>query len=453
MRTRRPTALRATALRATALLMGIGVALVLSAVAPTAGADAEEETEAARPGQRIPTRGPVAAEPRTVRTVPLDLVGGLLDGTPIVPGDFADPFALEEQDALFVYATNTTRANIPVMEVPKGSVLDADDLGDALPKLPAWTTGGLQWAPAVLARDDGTFVLYYATPGPADRPLADGSRPQCISRALGEDPGGPFVDDSTGPMICPVDQGGAIDPSIYVDGDTTYLLWKSDGDCCRLPTILYAQPLSPDGLSTAGPPHELLTATQGWEGDLIEAPSMVRNGDTYLLFYSANAWDTDAYAIGVAECEHVTGPCHKPLDRPWMSSTGDDQGPGGQEFFSSQGSIWMVHHGWLPGQAGEPGKGRHLYLDGLTFTPGQAVPGRDGAAEAESKLLQLALFGLVGVGGVILLAVFLVRITLKETRRRGHPRDDGDPTGASDPHDDDRARSTASVGTGAPGDG
>ena len=78
----------------------------------------------------------------------------------------------------------------------------------------------------------------------------------CISRATSANPAGPFVDDSSSAFVCPVSKGGAIDPSVFVAADgTPWLLWKSDGDCCSLPTTIYSQQLSPDGLSVVGPAH------------------------------------------------------------------------------------------------------------------------------------------------------------------------------------------------------
>ena len=134
-----------------------------------------------------------------------------------------------------------------------------------------------------------------------------------------------------------------------------WLLWKSDGDCCGLPTTIYSQQLSADGLSVAGPAHRLIGASQAWEGSLVEGPSMVQSGDDFWLFYSANLWGTPDYGIGIAHCSSVTGPCTKPLDHAWLSSSTLGQaapGPGGEEFFRIGGVVWMVHHALAPGQPG-----------------------------------------------------------------------------------------------------
>ena len=319
----------------------------------------------------------------------LNIVNGLLDGSAIYNGDFADPFALHVGATVYVYASDTTTAHIPVLAADPTTDFAGQYLGDALPTLPSWTFPGYQWGPAVWARPDGTYVLYYATPdqAPSSACIADAQRAhvtaglcylawskesrQCLSRAVASSPTGPFVDDSTGPFICPRRQGGAIDPSVFVSADgTPYLVWKSDGNGYGLPTAIYSERLTSDGLAVAGPPHRLIGATQPWEGNLVEGPSMVEAGGAYWLFYSANDWDTPNYAIGVARCRTVDGPCQKPLDHPLLSTANDpanDQGPGGQEFLDVGGFVWMVHHGWLPGQAGTPNGQRRLYVDLVAF--------------------------------------------------------------------------------------
>lgn len=370
----------------------------LQGLAPTVGADD------AQPGERIPTRGPASDPGRAEVSERLDLVDGLLRGVPIIDGDFADPYALSEKDAIYIYATNTVDANIPVVELPRGDTVTGKYLGDAMPELPSWTTKGFQWGPAVWARPDGRFVLYYATPS------SPGSDRMCISRALGSSPAGPFKDDSSGPFICPLDQGGAIDPSVFVDDGVPHLVWKSDGNCCKLPTVIYSQQLSTDGLAVAGPPTKLIDATESWQAGIVEGPSMLRQGDRYFLFYSANNWDTVDYAIGVATCESVTGPCRATTRDAWMGSQRSSLGPGGQEFFDAPtGGIWMVHHGWLPDQAGTPDGQRRLYLDRISLHGGEQLPTRSDTEAVEEALLEDAvvlalLIGLV-IGVVVVVGV------------------------------------------------
>ncbi len=420
---------RSSAGRTSAAFNGLAVlataALFLFAGCSNAGSgQATRETfnvkaePSARAGQlsvppgRLPTKGPIGLDPSKSDGVQLDVLSGLLNDTPIFNGDFADPFALRTPDELYVYASNTEStqyspgAHVPVISLGRDSGFEGQYLGDALPTLPKWTVSGFQWAPSVWTQPDGAYVMYYSTP--ATIPLGCLSKflpvgcvkttngptsAMCISRATSANPAGPFVDDSSSAFVCPLSQGGAIDPSVFVASDgTPWLLWKSDGDCCNMPTTIYSQQLSPDGLSVVGPAHRLIGASQSWEGNLVEGPSMIQNGSTYWLFYSANLWGTDNYGIGVASCSSVVGPCTKPLDHSWLSSAASggqsDPGPGGEEFFQVGGLIWMVHHGLAPGQSGDDAQ-RRLYVDLLSFPTGQTprlAPRSPAAALAEAIL-------------------------------------------------------------------
>lgn len=382
-----------------------------AATAPSAGPSTSMVAES---GQRTPTRGPIGPEPTNRRKVPLNLLGGLIEGSPIFPGDFADPFLLAERTALYIFATNTTAANVPVTRIRVGDVFNGDYLGDALPRLPSWTVKGFQWAPSVWARPDGSFVMYYSTPAPSQGFAVP--RKQCISRAVASAPAGPYVDDSAAPLICPLEAGGAIDPSPFVDRGRLFLLWKVDGNSDGLPTMIMSQPMSADGLTTAGPPTELISADQTWEAGIVEGPSMVRVGGRYELFYSANNWNSAAYSVGIALCDSVTGPCAKPMDRAWMVSRQRYTGPGGQEFFDNPGGVWMVHHGFLPGQAGTPGGQRRLYLDLLRYSGTDPIPTLGGAERAEVALGRILLVG-AGIAVILVGAVALLRSRRRRTTR------------------------------------
>ncbi len=324
----------------------------------------------------------------------MSILSGLRLDEPIYDGDFADPSALAVANTLYFYASSSSPskhdqgANVPVVALSRGNGFSGRFVGDALPKVPSWSVSGYQWGPDVWARPDGMFVLYYSTP--ATVPLGCLATPpsagcvkttqgrttnaECVSRATAADAAGPFVDNSTSAFICPTDEGGAIDPSVFVGSNgTPWLLWKSDGDCCDKPTYIYSQQLSSDGLSTVGPPHRLLGATQPWEDHLVEAPTMVQDNDHLWLFYSGSLWGHKTYGIGIASCASVVGPCTKPLDHAWVASHADgvsDQGPGGEEFYLTGSIVWMVHHGLAPGETGNSAQ-RRLYVDLVAFPPGK----------------------------------------------------------------------------------
>jgi hypothetical protein len=378
-----------------------GLVLILGVVIAGCGSPPSTASDVAAT-QRPPTKGPQGG-PGTAE--PLNTIEGLVAGKPIIAGDFADPFVLDVGRFTYTYATNTTDANVPVFRTE--GYKTAFYLGDAMPTLPSWTSKGFIWAPAVWARPDGQYVLYYAG---AD----NASGKMCVSRALGPSPAGPFTDDSTAPFVCPLDLGGAIDPAVVVDRGKPYLLYKSDGNCCGIPTSLWSVPLSDDGLSLDGQPTRLLGDDESWEGGNTEAPSMVAVGDKYLLFYSANDWSTADYAVGYATCDSVTGPCTKAGELPWLRSTENAKGPGGQEFFAADGQVWMVYHGWLPGQVDTPNGERRLFLDVVTV-------GADGEPErigAERTTLQLVWWA---VGVVVVVVAVLVLLRVLRRRRASRP--------------------------------
>jgi beta-xylosidase len=288
--------------------------------------------------------------------------------------DLADPFVLNVDRPIgqrsFVFGTQTPDANLPVL-ITKG-IIRQEKVEDALPKLPAWAKDGGSWSPSVLARDDG-FVLYYTTTDAA-------SGKQCISIATAKKPEGPYVDISAAPLVCPVDQGGAIDPSPFVAEDgTAYLYWKNDGNCCGVPVHLWAQPLAEDGRSLTGSASQLLGVDQPWEGGVVEAPSMADLDGALFLFYSGNAWNTAAYATGYATCASPTGPCTKPLDHPWLGSSDTAAGPGGAEVFhDAEGNARLVFHAWDAKHVGYANNGyRQVLTAGLQLVNGAPVTTAD----------------------------------------------------------------------------
>ena len=93
-----------------------------------------------------------------------------------------------------------------------------------------------------------------------------------------------------------------------------WLYWKNDGNAIGVDTWIYVSELSPDGLTPGGPTHRLIKQDLPWEGNLVEAPYMVERNGKFHLFYSANAYDKETYAVGHALCTTPTGPCTKSGD-------------------------------------------------------------------------------------------------------------------------------------------
>jgi beta-xylosidase len=270
----------------------------------------------------------------------------LAAGPPALPGvgtarvvdtaDIGDPFVLTVGATYYLFGTTDWRSNVPA--AVSTNLVDWQAAPDALPVLPSWAAPSVSmtWGPAVLAAA-GRYVMYVATEDAA-------SGRQCIAAAVATSPGGPYADPAPGPFVCQLSLGGSIDPSVVRDAaGRAHLLWKNDGNCCQIPTALWEQDLSPDGLHLLGTPHQLLGLDAAWQQGNIEAPAMLEAARGWWLFYSAGDWRTSSYATGVAWCATVAGPCREVLTGPFLPSTANMRTPSGLETFrDATGQTWLA---------------------------------------------------------------------------------------------------------------
>ncbi|SFN51811.1 glycoside hydrolase family 43 protein [Mycetocola miduiensis] len=259
----------------------------------------------------------------------------------LIDQDFADPDILEADGKYVAFATNTRGVNVQFATSDDRAEWNVS-LEDALPQLPGWATSGRTWAPDVTALPAGGYVLYFVA-------QHSESNRQCIGAATSATVTGPYSAVAGEPLVCTLDEGGSIDPATFTDDDgTRYLIWKNDGNCCSMDTWIQLNPLTPDGTQLAGPATKLFKQSEPWEGQLVEAPTLVKHGDTYLVFYSANDYGSDQYAVGVASAPAITGPYGK-QPTPLLSSESSDGryiGPGGQDVLRTPDGDVMFFHGW-----------------------------------------------------------------------------------------------------------
>lgn len=258
-----------------------------------------------------------------------------------IDSDFPDPGALVVGDRVYAYATNTPAVNVQVATTDDMKTWKLSDQ-DAMPELPSWALPGKTWAPGPAELPDGRFALYFTASDAT-------SRYQCIGVAFADKPEGPFTSPADKPLVCPTDEGGAIDASVTADQHgQRYLVWKNDGNCCGYDTWISAQPLAADGATLTGEPTRLIKQTESWEGKLVEAPVIVRHDDEYVLLYSANDYGNSSYVTGVATAKSLLGPYTKEKE-PLLSTPGSKGrylGPGGEDLITFQGQDWMLFHSW-----------------------------------------------------------------------------------------------------------
>lgn len=308
-------------------------------------------------------------------------------------GEFASPQVLVDGGRYYAVATNEDGNNLPAMSsndlrtwIPRAPLPDYSlyrnwaGFNDALPRPASWAATRWKdgarrygvWAPAV-ARMGGRYVAAYAAV------VSWKKMRLCISLAHADHPEGKYTDASTGPIVCSSDPRGSIDPDLLTVGGKNYLIWKNAGVKGSTPTTTWIRQLDAEATKFApgSKAHQLLRTQQAWEGNVTEAPDMVRYGGRFYLFYSGNDYTTRSYATGYAICAKVTGPCTRPSTKPLLRSNKVVVGPGGAAPFRDlEGRLRLAYHAWSGAEVGTrtaPGicgtcPPRRLYV--ATLVPG-----------------------------------------------------------------------------------
>jgi beta-xylosidase len=278
---------------------------------------------------------------------------------PVYASNFPDPMIVADPDGgYWAVATNGNGSNAQTL---RSADLTSWEQGpDALPELPEWTTPGKVWAPEVEEAGGNRYLLYYTTIGP-DPAI------QCVAVATGAEPEGPYADDSDRPLICEQDQGGTIDAHPFATAaGKRYLYYKNDGNAVGVDTYISVAALDASGRKLAGKPRRLFKQDLPWEGELVEAPFVWEEGGRFHMFYSANSYASEAYAVGHAVADDPLGPFTKTAE-PVLATNEVAVGPGHCSLFAVNGRVWMAYHAWAPGEVGEDIPGRAMWLSEVTF--------------------------------------------------------------------------------------
>ncbi|RHZ60464.1 glycoside hydrolase family 43 protein [Aspergillus thermomutatus] len=253
-----------------------------------------------------------------------------------INSDFPDPSFVQSADgAWYAFGTNGNGKRVQVArsaDFSSWTLLDKE----ALPALAGWETEIDHWAPDVIRRNDGRYVMYYS--GEAKQMV----RHHCVGVAVSEgtDPTGPYVPNET-PLSCRLDQGGSIDPAGFLDKDgSRYVVFKVDGnsighggDCNNgiaplVPTPILLQKVGDDGFTPIGNAIQILDRDDS-DGPLVEAPNLILHGDTYFLFYSTHCFTDTKYDVRWATSKSITGPYVKTGQKLFQTGDYGLTSPGG----------------------------------------------------------------------------------------------------------------------------
>src|SRR5690606_2338018 len=128
-----------------------------------------------------------------------------------------------------------------------------------------------------------------------------------------------------------------------------YLVWKEDGNSRKQPTPLWAQRLSADRTALEGERHELLSNEAPWEAHLVEGPFILRRGEWFYMFYSADACCGRScnYKLGVARSRALLGPWERHPDNPLLAGNTDWKCPGHGSIVSTpDGRDYLLYHAY-----------------------------------------------------------------------------------------------------------
>jgi beta-xylosidase len=294
---------------------------------------------------------------------------------PVIPGDHPDPSIIRVGDDY--WATATTSQWAPVFPILHSrDLVNWSTEGAVFDEPPAWSSGSY-WAPEI-AEHGGHFFVYYT----ARRK----NGPLCVAVATAPKPLGPWTDH--GPLVC--QEAGSIDAApVTGENGRRYLVWKEDGNSRKLPTPLWAQPLSDDGTALTGQPAEIFRNEASWEGHLVEGPFILSRDGWFYLFYSAGGCcgRTCDYRLGVARSRKIPGPWERNPANPILTANEHWKCPGhGSVVTLPDNRTFLLYHGYQPHDFEYAG--RQALLDQVTWSEGwpSINSGHGPSAEAAAPL-------------------------------------------------------------------
>jgi beta-xylosidase len=270
-------------------------------------------------------------------------------------GSIADPGVFRDSGDFYVFSTGH-RGTVSRGDTAAGPW---SNVGPALDgaTLPPWvSTGDDIWAPDVWHTAAG-YVMYYSAVA------TDFGGQRCIGVARSDTVGGPYraLTDQP-PLVCPagrhggedrvpgrpIADAGVIDPSPFVDSDGhRFLVYKTQ----QTPSSLRMVRLNDAGTHRFGNDSAELLRRDG----IIENPTMVQRGTSFVLFASRFGFDNCSYAtvwLRSADRWHFGGATEHTL----LTTAGTGIcGPGGADVSTSLDGGWRIFlHGWVCGTGTKP---------------------------------------------------------------------------------------------------
>ncbi len=290
----------------------------------------------------------------------------------------ADPGVMQFGNGWFVASSDMSAPqsgpSMPVWGFSSSDFAHPTKLGYILNQIPpsSWINAGAEiWAPQIYSVG-GKIVAYYSA-------LDKNTGHRCIGMAVASSGVTNFTD--TGRPFCSPNGYDLIDPSLFeAGGNSNYLLYKRDVPSAQGTRVIAMTSAGADGLHpVVSPVYQLLKPTKSWETTgtyaSVEAPTLIRHGNYYYLFYSGSRYDSTRYGVGVARCPVSSGPvCDYDKDKlgaPILTSPGGSKycGVGHQDVTNGGSLLWF--HSFEGGATGincnTAGQHRYIGADSLVW--------------------------------------------------------------------------------------
>lgn len=208
-----------------------------------------------------------------------------------------DPDVVRFKGRYLMYYTVRYPKRIGIGIAESGDLVEWRKIGEIDPAA-AYEAKGLG-APAAIVHE-GKVHLFYQTYGNGPK--------DAICHAVSED-GIQFERDATNPIFAPTGHwtvGRAIDAEVHIEGDTAFLYGATrDPEMKRQMVFVATAPVS-GGFARESWSQRcdapILAPELPWETRCIEAPSVIKHGNRFFMFY-AGGYNNDPQQIGVAASE------------------------------------------------------------------------------------------------------------------------------------------------------
>lgn len=217
---------------------------------------------------------------------------------PVLPGQYADPDIAVFDGIFYLYPTtdgyeNWSGTTFSVFSSRDGIHYEkAADLLDVTTEAVPWATGSA-WAPCI-AQKDGRYYYYFCAKN------RDGV--SCIGAASADRPEGPFLAEPE-PLLtmelmeeCGITMSQTIDPSIYMEGETAWILFGNGA-----PAIARL---------TADMLHIEKASLRNLEGayDFREAITVLKRDGIYHFTWSCDDTGSEDYHVNYGTSDSLYGP-------------------------------------------------------------------------------------------------------------------------------------------------